>query len=127
MNDPWAVGNQKGGGRNFLNGFDNNQNLIIHYNQQKQNLIIHYTQQKQTHCINGQTKQIACVTVVHKVTKLIAYVVNNMLNGNTREKREKKTHYSSLKTKHILPLQSLMSVISVESELSTKGRISQTE
>ena len=117
MNDPWAVGNQKGGGGNFLNGFDNNQNLIIHY-----------TQQKQTHCINGQTKQIACVAVVHKVTKLIAYVVNNMLNRNTREKRErKKTHYSSLKTKHILPLQSLMSVISVESELSTKGRISQTE
>ena len=37
-----------------------------------------------------RTKQIACVAFVHKVTKLIAYVVNNMLNGNTREKRERK-------------------------------------
>ena len=44
-----------------------------------------------------------------------------------KKEKEKKTNYSSLKTKHILHLQSLMSVISVESELSTKGRISQTE
>ena len=37
-----------------------------------------------------RTKLIARVAVVHKVTKLTAYVVNNMLNGNTIEKRKRK-------------------------------------